>query len=304
MTDAVSSSDFGIDLSLVAQAVYIGSIRNDNHIGREFWVQLAHNTQLFTTVVELVKERGNREARTTVSLDQAYTEGSGEFGKDLTLLSEVVKTGRKVGADREFWSLLANDEAILRRAAKFVATATAEPAEAMPPTISWSRQSPTPPPISAPASMRGYPGKPPFEILRFRFSAEPTALRATWPFSNLTPIEDFVTDPAKAGEREGVVVISTAREQDINLLTSDDERYGFQFADPWELMAYLKEHQLKLHSGNRIAAFLNGKRNCQEVVVFTQGEEGTKNGTIETVKVSEIKKHPAHFLLSRPAKQA
>lgn len=32
------------------------------------------------------------------------------FGKDLGLMSEVIVTGRKVGADRQFWSRLAHDE--------------------------------------------------------------------------------------------------------------------------------------------------------------------------------------------------
>ncbi len=36
------------------------------------------------------------------------------FGKDLGLMSEVVVTGRKVGADRQFWSRLAHDEAKFR----------------------------------------------------------------------------------------------------------------------------------------------------------------------------------------------
>lgn len=35
-----------------------------------------------------------------------------EFGQDLGLIHEVVVTGRKVGADREFWAELAHDEGL------------------------------------------------------------------------------------------------------------------------------------------------------------------------------------------------
>ncbi|MFH0814898.1 MAG: hypothetical protein V1902_02345 [Candidatus Falkowbacteria bacterium] len=38
-----------------------------------------------------------------------------DFGKDLGLVHEVVVTGRKVGAGRDFWARLAHDEAFFRR---------------------------------------------------------------------------------------------------------------------------------------------------------------------------------------------
>ena len=38
-----------------------------------------------------------------------------DFGKDLGLMSEVIVTGRKVGAGRDFWSLLAHNEFVFRQ---------------------------------------------------------------------------------------------------------------------------------------------------------------------------------------------
>ncbi len=38
-----------------------------------------------------------------------------EFGKEVGLVHEVVVTGRKVGADRAFWSTLAHDEELFRK---------------------------------------------------------------------------------------------------------------------------------------------------------------------------------------------
>lgn len=46
-------------------------------------------------------------AKTTVRPNEQHED---VFGKDLGLMSEVVVTGRKVGADRQFWSRLAHDE--------------------------------------------------------------------------------------------------------------------------------------------------------------------------------------------------
>ncbi len=43
-----------------------------------------------------------------------------EFGRDLGLMKEVVVTGRKVGAGREFWSKLAHDEQLFREAVTLV----------------------------------------------------------------------------------------------------------------------------------------------------------------------------------------
>lgn len=43
-----------------------------------------------------------------------------DFGKDLGLMHEVVVTGRKAGADREFWVKIAHDEGAFREAVKAV----------------------------------------------------------------------------------------------------------------------------------------------------------------------------------------
>ncbi len=44
-----------------------------------------------------------------------------EFGKDHGLIHEMIVTGRKVGAGREFYSALAHDEALFKKAVAFVA---------------------------------------------------------------------------------------------------------------------------------------------------------------------------------------
>jgi len=43
-----------------------------------------------------------------------------EFGKDLTLMGEVVVTGRKVGASRLFWSMLAHHQDLFEEVVEFV----------------------------------------------------------------------------------------------------------------------------------------------------------------------------------------
>ena len=43
-----------------------------------------------------------------------------EFGKDFGVVHEAMVTGRKVGADKDFWSKLAHNEALFRRVATFV----------------------------------------------------------------------------------------------------------------------------------------------------------------------------------------
>lgn len=43
-----------------------------------------------------------------------------EFGKDACLMSEVIVTGRKVGADREFWAAIAHDRVLFQKVADFV----------------------------------------------------------------------------------------------------------------------------------------------------------------------------------------
>lgn len=48
-------------------------------------------------------------------------EDSTMFGKDLGLMSEVMVTGRKVGADRNFWTALAHNENLFTRVVSFVA---------------------------------------------------------------------------------------------------------------------------------------------------------------------------------------
>jgi hypothetical protein len=42
-----------------------------------------------------------------------------EFGKEVTLLGEVVVTGRKVGADKAFWSKLAHDQELFAKIVAF-----------------------------------------------------------------------------------------------------------------------------------------------------------------------------------------
>lgn len=42
------------------------------------------------------------------------------FGKEVGLLHEVIVTGRKVGADRTFWSILAHDEEMFRKVVDLV----------------------------------------------------------------------------------------------------------------------------------------------------------------------------------------
>ena len=37
-----------------------------------------------------------------------------DFGKDMGLIHEVIVTGRKVGAGREFWARLAHDESLFQ----------------------------------------------------------------------------------------------------------------------------------------------------------------------------------------------
>ncbi len=43
-----------------------------------------------------------------------------DFGKDLGLLHEVIVTGRKVGADRDFWARLAHDQGLLANVVTYV----------------------------------------------------------------------------------------------------------------------------------------------------------------------------------------
>ena len=43
-----------------------------------------------------------------------------EFGKDIGLVHEVIVTGRKVGAGKEFWSKLAHDEELFAKTVAFV----------------------------------------------------------------------------------------------------------------------------------------------------------------------------------------
>ena len=43
-----------------------------------------------------------------------------EFGKDIGLIHEVIVTGRKVGAGKEFWSKLAHDEELFVKTVEFV----------------------------------------------------------------------------------------------------------------------------------------------------------------------------------------
>jgi len=43
-----------------------------------------------------------------------------EFGKDLGIVHEAVVTGRKVGADRKFWSILAHDEEKFKQVVKLI----------------------------------------------------------------------------------------------------------------------------------------------------------------------------------------
>ncbi len=43
-----------------------------------------------------------------------------DFGKELGLVHEAVVTGRKVGADRDFWSILAHDEQKFREVVELV----------------------------------------------------------------------------------------------------------------------------------------------------------------------------------------
>lgn len=45
---------------------------------------------------------------------------SSEFGKDFGVIHEAVITGRKVGADRKFWSILAHNEEKFRRVVELI----------------------------------------------------------------------------------------------------------------------------------------------------------------------------------------
>lgn len=45
--------------------------------------------------------------------------GASDFGKDVGLVHEAIITGRKVGADREFWARLAHDEEFFRKVFSF-----------------------------------------------------------------------------------------------------------------------------------------------------------------------------------------
>lgn len=53
-----------------------------------------------------------------------------EFGKDLGLVHEMVVTGRKVGADAEFYSALAHNEGLFRKTVAFVRGGGHEPTSA------------------------------------------------------------------------------------------------------------------------------------------------------------------------------
>jgi hypothetical protein len=47
---------------------------------------------------------------------------SSEFGKEVTLMGEVIITGRKVGADKSFWAALAHNEGLFTKVVTFVAS--------------------------------------------------------------------------------------------------------------------------------------------------------------------------------------
>ena len=73
-------------------------------------------------------------------------ESSDRFGSDLGLIHEVAILGRKVGADRDFWKILSQDQGVFRRVVALVkgitlvtSDAQSEPSDTYRVTVDYSK---------------------------------------------------------------------------------------------------------------------------------------------------------------------
>lgn len=118
-------SEFGKDFGLMHEVIITGrKVGADKH----WWTLLIKDKALFAKVVAYAQDIKNGLCYIRVSPNQYKVVSQNqkgdllpeEFGADIEFMGKIVRAGRKVGANKPWWTLLAHDEDLFTMVVTFV----------------------------------------------------------------------------------------------------------------------------------------------------------------------------------------